>query len=129
MKPVSVRELTKDALSRVAPDEVFLVGSYDPKTAASGATAKGPQGFGAGDAIVLLLPFIYDFFQKFVEGLASETGKASFVAVTNWIADKSENHSPSARDKIRLTLKETGIPADAVEKTTDSIMETLNKLS
>ena len=112
---------------RIAPEEAFLAASYDPKTV-GGATTTGPQGFGAAEGIVLLLPFVASFFTKFVESIATAAGKKSFAAIVDWLGGDSKQEE-DARDKIRQTLTESGMPLEAIDKSTDSIMATLKKLA
>ncbi|MCA1375832.1 MULTISPECIES: hypothetical protein [unclassified Bradyrhizobium] len=128
MASLPIRELTTEVLEEISPDETFLVQSYDPDSSkgSGGSTSKGPQGFGAGDAIVILLPFIFDFFKKFGETIASELGKSTYAAAANWFVGGSEGED-AARVSIIESLKESGVPSDAIEKATVAILTSLKK--
>ncbi|MGX9966049.1 hypothetical protein ACVFYP_22175 [Roseomonas sp. F4] len=127
MNKLSAKSLTEDVLARSAPEEVFLVESYDPETANSGSTSTGPAGFGAAEAITLLLPFVYSFFNKFVEAAGTEAGKKGFAFVFEWLRANSDKDQAAAREQIKETLAASGLPAAALDSTADSIMETLRK--
>lgn len=123
----SVVQLTTDTLAIVSPEEVILVAVYDPNRAHNGDTARGPQGFGASEAIVLILPFIYSFFTKYVEALGTEAGKKCFGAINEWLLQKDDKLLSAAREEIERSLIDSGIPTESVGKSTDAIIKTLRK--
>lgn len=129
MSKLAAKSLTEDVLARSAPEEVFLVEAYDPHTATSGSTSGGPAGFGAAEGIALLLPFVYSFFNKYVEAAATEAGKKGFAFVFEWLRANSAKDQASAREQIKETLAASGLQTSDLDRTVDSIMETLRKLA
>lgn len=126
-KYFAARWMTKDALAVLAPDEVFLLENFDPAQSTPGAVAKGPQGFGASETIILLLPVIYSFFSKFVESMGTEAGKRTFGALHEWVAKKDSSLKSEAEIQVRRALIEGGMPEASLNAAADTILAILAK--
>src|SRR5262245_15356129 len=123
---ISPRTLTEAVLEDVAPEEAFLAESYDPNIT-PGNTARGPHGFGVSDAITLLLPSVYLFFQKFTEGAATELGEKDFAAILAYLKKDSQGEHAAAHNEVSGILAKSGMPAVSIPSAATSILAALQK--
>lgn len=117
-----IRSMTRDVLEMVSPEEAFLVEAYDDKQDAAGSTAGGPQGFGAGEVIVLMLPYVYKFFESFLEGLGQQAGKRVAELLM-----RPDAGSDTLKTAIAEKLRAAGVPETQLGGLADAITEVINK--
>jgi hypothetical protein len=120
------RDLTGSVLSEIAPAEVLLLPSFQPDMDNTGKTAGGPQGIGVHVGIVLLLPYIYRFFEKFLDGAASRAGGASWDMLVRWLRESKESDS-KIEEIVNNELEKIGVPEDRRPQASASIIRSLKQ--
>ncbi|NMQ29794.1 hypothetical protein E4Q23_19720 [Candidatus Accumulibacter phosphatis] len=111
-----VKTLTTAVLKELSPEEVFLVEDFDPALQLDGETSSGPQGFGAEAAIAMLLPFVYRFFEKLVDRLASRAGDGGYDLLLRWFRVPSTDDDERIIDLIRKELRLSGLNDELANK-------------
>lgn len=130
--PALVEELTTEVISRVAPEELFLVEGFATRSTEAGRTSQGPQGFGAGEAIALALPLVHLFFSKAFEGAASQIGKDAYAVVRSLIrpVGSAKIDREELRTAVEACLAEEKLPVDRIHVTSAAIVDAVSaKLS
>jgi len=97
-----------------------LLDVYDPRNLANGSTSEGPQGFGAAEAISLLLPIVFAFFQKALDGAAGEAGKDAYQLIAHWVKAGLPKADPKVSATIRTALQTEGLNEN-LESVTDAV--------
>lgn len=106
--------LTHAVLLQEAADELLLLDEYDPRVDISGATAHGPQGFGGDAVIILLTPFVYKFFEKFVEKIAARAADDGWDLVRRWLVRSDGALYSGVVDLVKAEILASGLaPGDA----------------
>ena len=127
-QPDVIKTLTKDVLEIESPYELNLVDQYDPKSSQNGKTAGGQRGFGISPEIILLLPIIYRFFEKFLDRLATNIADGSFNIVKEWARDPNRQDDEEISKFIRAKLEEEGVLSELqLTSITNSILVGLKK--
>ena len=125
------KSLTKDVLQTVSPIETLLVDSYDPAGTSAGATARGPQGFGSTTELLLLMPFIYKFFDAFLGKLGGNAGDLLWKTLDRWLAvgavPDSAAQDRAALDAVRAELQQLGVPEERRQASAEAILRSLRK--
>jgi len=113
------RDYTRRVLEACSPEEVVIVDLYQPSERLDGATSKGPLGLGTSSEIVLLLPFVYKFFEGLFDGAIKEAGKDAYVSVRNLLRAKKDDDGEAMKaiESILATegLKDERAPVVAQE--------------
>lgn len=122
-----IKDLTRDVLESESPEEVFLLNSYDPSVNATGTTAKGPQGFGGEVVIVLVLPYVYKFFDKFIERMGTRAADGTWDLVRKWFLDMDESPSAEIKTIIKTEFSSLNIPDVEKNRTIDAVILALSK--
>lgn len=85
------RDYTRRVLEVCSPEEVVILDLYKPSERLDGATSKGPLGLGTSSEIVLLLPFVYKFFEILFDEAVTDAGKAAYVHIRKLLATKKQD--------------------------------------
>lgn len=124
-----IKVLVFETLTEVSPEEIVLLDEYDPNSKLQGATARGPQGIGIEAVLFLLLPYLYKFFEKFLDCIASDAADYAYKIAKKWLEDNSTSSNEVVRELIKAQLIELGLPPDHIDKVTDVIYKIIQKNS
>lgn len=118
-----VRGMTTKVLEIVSPDEAILVESYSPENRRDGEAARGPRGFGAEAGIVLLMPFIYRYFEKMVDRIAQKSGDAIYEMLIRWIKKPAAIADPALVAMVEEHLRAAGLDSEQAAKVAPSVLK------
>lgn len=122
-----VMHLVSKTVSEVAPEETILLDGYDPAIDRYGETARGPRGLGIETAVVLVLPYLYKFFDAFITRIASQLADESTALVKKWLASGGVEFDQHARAIIGKALLDAGLPESKLQDVLASVAEVLLK--
>jgi hypothetical protein len=119
-----IRAMTTSVLEAVSPDETILAATYSPSHRQDGEAAKGPRGFGAETAIVLLLPYVYRFFEKLVDRVAQQSGDSLHELIKRWL-QKPTAADPALVAMVEAELCAAGLDKEQAAKAAPSVLKTI----
>lgn len=109
-----IKKLVLETISEVAPEEELLVEDYEPKSESFGKTARGPQGIGVEAVIVLILPYVYRFFEKFIDRIATNVADDGYKVIKDWFESPQKQSEGQIKSLIEVELSQSGLPNDKV---------------
>lgn len=121
------RALTRDVLEDIAPGELFVLEHYSPGADTSGSTSRGPQGFGGNGALILLTPFLYKFFEGFLNRLAIRAADGGWDLVRDWISGSKAVPHEEIEAIVKSNVGTLGLPQERLDEVAASITQALLK--
>lgn len=120
-----VKVLTGDVIRSVSPEEDILIESFDPGANVDGQSAKGPRGLGAEVALALLLPYIYRFFEKAIDRMATKAADSVVDALTGWIRGSKSDIDPVLVQVVQQELQQAGLEKSKAIAAAPAILKAL----
>lgn len=121
------KTLVSETVLEVSPEEVVLIDEYDPDSNCYGRTALGPQGFGVEATVFLILPYVYRFFEKFMDKFASNSADDAYKVVRSWLDSSNELAIDNVRALIGQELRVAGVPEEKVGGLAEGVIKVLRK--
>ena len=118
-----IRAMTTSVLEIVSPDEAILATTYSPNSRQDGEAAGGPRGFGAEATIVLLMPFIYRYFEKMVDRVAQKSGDTIYEMLKRWIQKPAAVADPALVAMVEEHLCAAGLDSAQAAKVAPSVLK------
>ncbi len=121
-----IQKLTSSALAHVAPEELPLLPRYDPTASKPMSGARGPQGIGFESSIIVLLPFVYAFFTKFMEKIAANVADDIYSLFKG---DRQLNEEQLAELKAQVCeeLEIAGLQPENIEEVANAIIISISE--
>lgn len=120
-----IQAMTASVLEMISPDEALLATAYSPGASRDGETAKGPRGFGAEAGIILLLPYVYRYFEKLVDRVAQKSGDAVCEMIKRWLKNPAMVDDPALIEMVEGDLRIAGLDKHQAAKAAPSVLKTI----
>lgn len=118
--------LTRDVLELAAPEELFLLDTYVRGEDNSGRTSRGPQGFGGEMAIIMLTPFLFKFFDTFLNRIATRAADGSWEVLRKWFFEEKTAPGDDVITMIEAEMSRLELPKESRDALSSAITLTLS---